>query len=257
MEYIRSFKEDRKAVIVLNQPEKRNALSPQIVTGLRDAFHAYSNDLAVRSIVLRAEGTAFCAGADLGYLRDLQQFGYAENVADSGALRDLYYQIYTCPKPVVAQVQGHAIAGGCGLISVCDFVFSVPEAKFGYTEVRIGFVPAIVMGFLIRRIGEGHARKLLLSGELITAQLAHDVGLVSSIVPSGQLQTAVDQFTAKIARDNSGEALAVTKRMLADTQSMTLVEALSHGVEVNAKARTSADCRRGIDAFLRKENLEW
>jgi methylglutaconyl-CoA hydratase len=257
MEYIRSFKEDRKAIIVLNQPEKRNALSPPLVKGLKDAFDAYSNDPAVRTIILRAEGPVFCAGADLDYLRELQAFGYAENVADSARLRDLYYQIYTCPKPVIAQVQGHAIAGGCGLITVCDFVFAVPEAKFGYTEVRIGFIPAIVMSFLVRRVGEGQARRLLLGGELIPAKEANNIGIVSHVVPSDMIQIEVDDFASKIALNNSGEAMAATKRMLAEVQSLTLVDALSHGVEMNAKARSSADCRRGIDAFLHKENLVW
>jgi methylglutaconyl-CoA hydratase len=123
MEYIQSVTEGRRAVIVLNRGEKRNALAPQMVTELKAAFRAHADNPAVRVIVLRAAGTVFSAGADLAYLRELQQFGYAENLADSGALKDLYYQIYTCPKPVIAQVQGHAIAGGCGLITACDFLF--------------------------------------------------------------------------------------------------------------------------------------
>ena len=257
MEYTRSFKEDRKAVIVLNQPDKRNALSPGLVKGMREAFHQYGNDPDVRTIVLRAEGEVFCAGADLGYLRELQQYGYRENVEDSGALRDLFYQIYTCPKPVIAEVQGHAIAGGCGLITVCDFVFAAPEAKFGYTEVRIGFIPAIVMSFVIRRIGGGHARKLLLGGELISAQQAAEMGLISNVVSRDMLQAEVNDFAARLSRNNSGEAMAATKRMLADVQSMSLVDALSHGVEMNATARATSDCRRGVEAFLKKEKLEW
>jgi methylglutaconyl-CoA hydratase len=257
MEYIQSFTEDRRAVIVLNRGEKRNALAPQMVTELKAAFRAHADDPAVRVIVLRAAGTVFSAGADLAYLRELQQFGYAENLADSGALKDLYYQIYTCPKPVIAQVQGHAIAGGCGLITACDFVFAVPEARFGYTEVRIGFIPAIVMSLLVRRIGEGHARRLLLGAELIPAQEAFRVGLVTHIVAPEALQKEVDDFSNRIARENSGEAMAVTKQMLADIPSMSLLDALSHGVEMNAKARETADCRRGIAAFLRKEKIEW
>lgn len=257
MDYIRSFKEDRKAVIVLNQPEKRNALSPPLLEKIKHAVNEYSNDPAVRAIVLRAEGPVFCAGADLAYLRELQAYGHAENVADSGRLRDLYYQIYTCPKPVIALVQGNAIAGGCGLVTVCDFVFAVPEARFGYTEVRIGFIPAIVMSFLLRRIGEGHARRLLLGGEMISAREACEIGMVSRVVPADIIEIEVDDFVSKLARNNSGEAMAATKRMIADVQSMTLADALSHGVEMNAKARSTADCRRGVDAFLRKENLAW
>jgi methylglutaconyl-CoA hydratase len=257
MHFIRSFKEGRKAVIVLSQGEKRNALSPQLLKELKLAFDTFSNDPTVRVIILRADGPVFCAGADLAYLRELQDYGYEENRTDSAALRDLYLQIYECPKPVIAQVQGHAIAGGCGLITVCDFVFAVPEARFGYTEVRIGFIPAIVMNFVMRRIGEGHARRLLLGGELITAQEACELGMVSRVVSADLLQNEVWDFASKIAQNNSGEAMAATKRMIAEVQSMTLAEALSHSVEMNAKARTTADCRRGVDAFLRKENLKW
>jgi methylglutaconyl-CoA hydratase len=257
MEYIQSFTEGRRAVIVLNRGEKRNALAPQMVTELKAAFNAHAHDPAVRVIVLRASGTVFSAGADLAYLRELQHYGYAENLADSGALKDLYYQIYTCPKPVIAQVQGHAIAGGCGLITACDFVFTVPEAQFGYTEVRIGFIPAIVMSLLVRRIGEGHARRLLLGAELIRASEAFAIGLVSRVVPADSLEKEVDDFSVRIARENSGAAMAATKQMLSDIQSMTLLDALSHGVEMNATARATPDCRRGIEAFLRKDKIEW
>lgn len=257
MEFVNSFKEGRKAVVTLNRPEKRNALSPQLISELKEAFDRYGYDPSVRAIVLRAEGSAFCAGADLSYLKQLQQYGHDENVADSAALRDLYDQIYACPKPVIAQVQGPAIAGGCGLITVCDFVFSVPEAKFGYTEVRIGFIPAIVMAFLVRKIGEGRARTLLLSGELISAATAHAAGLISHVVSANRLSQEVDEFTDKLMRENSGEALKVTKRMLAEIHGMSLSDALSHGVAVNAMARATADCKRGIDAFLKRENIQW
>ena len=257
MEYIQSFTVDRQGVIVLNRGEKRNALAPQMVAELKSAFKTHAIDASVRVIVLRSTGAVFSAGADLAYLRELQQFGYAENLADSGSLKDLYHQIYTCPKPVIAQVQGHAIAGGCGLVTACDFVFAAPEAQFGYTEVRIGFIPAIVMSLLVRRIGEGHARRLLLSGELISADTALQVGLVTRVVDAAELQSKVDEFSAQIARDNSGEAMAVTKQMLADIQSMSLQDALSHGVEMNAKARATDDCRRGVEAFLQREKVNW
>lgn len=257
MDQIRTYKEGRRAVIVLSQPQKRNALSPLMIKELTAAFKDHTDDHEVKAIVLRADGTTFCAGADLGFLREMQQYGYAENVADSTALRDLYYQLYTCPKPVIAEVQGHAIAGGCGLLTVCDFVFAVPEAKFGYTEVRIGFIPAIVMSFLVRRIGGGHARRLLLGGELIGAEEACNLGLITKVVTKDMLTQAVDDFVTQLLKSNSAEAMAMTKQMLAEVQSMTFVDALSHGVEINAKARNTSDCRRGIDAFLRKENLEW
>ncbi|MEJ1239527.1 enoyl-CoA hydratase-related protein [Chryseolinea sp. T2] len=257
MELISTYQKGSKAVIVLNQPEKRNALSPLMIRELKTAFDDFSNDPNVRAIVLRAEGTSFCSGADLASLRDMQQYGYAENVADSAALKDLYYSMYTSPKPIIAEVQGHALAGGCGLVTVCDFVLAVPQAKFGYTEVRIGFVPAIVMGFLIRRIGGGHARNMLLSGGLISAEKACEWGLITRVVSPDELSAEVEKFVDQLVTGNSGEAMAMTKQMLADIQSMGLVEALSHGVETNVRARVTADCRRGVEAFLRKEKLDW
>ena len=135
---------DRIGHITLNRPEKRNALSPELVEELKQSFTSYSSNDQVKVVVLQANGKAFCAGADLAYLQKLQSFTEEENVADSQSLAELFEKIYTFPKPVIAKVQGHAIAGGCGLASVCDYIISAPEVKYGYTEVRIGFVPAIV-----------------------------------------------------------------------------------------------------------------
>ena len=151
---------DRVGYITLNRPEKRNALSSELVTALKEAFATAKNDRDVKVIVLKANGESFCAGADLAYLQQLQQFSFQENLADSNHLKDLFLQIYQLEKVVVAQVQGHALAGGCGLATICDFVFAVPEAKFGYTEVKIGFIPALVSIFLIRKIGEQKAKQL-------------------------------------------------------------------------------------------------
>jgi methylglutaconyl-CoA hydratase len=136
---------NRVGYITLNRPDKRNALSFELIRELKEAFYNAERDDAVKVIVLRAHGEVFCAGADLAYLQQLQEFSYEQNLADSNHLKDLFFQIYTLQKVVIAQVQGHALAGGCGLATVCDFTFSVPEAKFGYTEVKIGFIPAIVM----------------------------------------------------------------------------------------------------------------
>ena len=142
---------DRIGFLTLNRPTKRNALNHELVTELLLGFQKAASDDSVKVIVLRANGETFCAGADLVYLQQMQKFSYEENLSDSLQLKELFLQIYTSKKVVIAQVQGAALAGGCGLITVCDFVFAVPEAKFGYTEVKIGFVPAIVMVFLLRK----------------------------------------------------------------------------------------------------------
>lgn len=248
---------DRVAYITLNRPEKRNALSPELVSGLKIAFRKASDDPQAKVIVLRANGEAFCAGADLGYLQQLQKFSYEENLADSRHLKELYLQIYTLNKVVIAQVQGHALAGGCGLVTVCDFAWAVPEAKFGYTEVKIGFIPAIVMVFLLRKLGEAKARELLLTGSLITAEQAKTLDLVSYVVSKDALATEVDTFANKLANTTSSESLAATKRMIARIPQMDLEEALDFAARENATARATADCKKGIESFLNKSDLTW
>jgi methylglutaconyl-CoA hydratase len=248
---------DRIGYITLNRPEKRNAISKEIIAGLMEAlWHMEQNDEA-KILVIRAEGKAFCAGADLAYLQDLQKFTYQENLEDSEYLKKLFYKIYTMPKPVIAQIQGHALAGGCGLATVCDFSVAVPEAKFGYTEVKIGFIPAIVMVFLIRKIGEGKAKELLMSGNIISAEKAKAMGLINEVVPAEELESHVYALAQHLANTNSGASMAMTKKMIADVQGMGLEDALNHAAACNAKARANEDCKRGIAAFLQKEAISW
>lgn len=249
--------ENRIAYITLNRPEKRNALNADMVTALKSAFENAKNDELAKVIVLKAEGDVFCAGADLTYLQQLQQNTYDENLADSNHLKSLFHQIYTLPKVVIAKIQGHAIAGGCGLASVCDFSFTVPDAKFGYTEVRIGFIPAIVGPFLLRKIGEGKAKELLLSGELINAEKAVALGLINKVVSSDELDQTVDIFAQNLIAKNSGESMAMTKEMIANIQEMGLNEGLIYASEMNAKARSTEDCKKGMAAFLNKEKHNW
>ena len=248
---------DRIGFITLNRPEKRNALSFELIAEMKNAFDQADKDERVKVIVLRANGETFCAGADLDGLQKLQNFSREENLEDSRHLKELFYKIYTLNKVVIAQVQGHALAGGCGLAIVCDFVYAVPEAKFGYTEVKIGFVPAIVMVFLIRKIGEQKAKHLLLSAELISGESAIQFGLVTKIIEREKLESAVIEFANKLIKNNSGQAMGLTKRMIGEVQSMKLEDALEFAAEKNAEARASDDCRKGIKAFLDKEILIW
>ncbi len=249
--------EDRVAYITLNRPEKRNALNANMVTALKEAFEEGKNDELAKVIVLKAEGDVFCAGADLAYLQQLQKNTYEENLADSHHLKSLFHQIYTHPKIVIAKIQGHAIAGGCGLASVCDFSLASPETKFGYTEVRIGFIPAIVSLFLIRKIGEGKSRELLLSGELISAEDALSFGLINKVVPLDELDQTVGSLTQNLVEKNSAQSMALTKEMIANIQEMDMTEGLSYAAEMNAKARATEDCKKGMAAFLDKMKLNW
>ena len=248
---------DRIGFITLNRPEKRNALSFELVEELKINFARAEGEDGVKVIVLRANGETFCAGADLSYLQKLQNFSREENLEDSRLLKDLFYKIYTLNKVVIAQVQGHALAGGCGLATVCDFVYAVPEAKFGYTEVKIGFIPAIVMVFLIRKIGEQKSKHLLLSGELVSAESAVQFGLANKIVNKEKLETAVIDFALRLIKNNSGQSMGLTKRMIGEVQSMKLEDALQYAAEKNVEARASDDCKKGIQAFLNKEDLIW
>jgi methylglutaconyl-CoA hydratase len=248
---------DRIAYVTLDRPEKRNALNQEIVAALSEAFDKAVASDSVKVIVLKANGEAFCAGADLAYLQQLQAFTYEENIADSRHLKELFLKMYTCPKVIVAQIEGHALAGGCGLASVCDFSFAVPEARFGYTEVKIGFIPAIVMIFLIRKLGEGKARQLLLSGELINAEEARQLGLINYVSSPDQISKDVESFVTKLITSNSSQSMAATKQMVATVQSLPLHEALDYACEMNAKTRASDDCKRGISAFLNKEKIIW
>ncbi|OEJ99485.1 enoyl-CoA hydratase/isomerase family protein [Roseivirga misakiensis] len=248
---------DRVATITLNRPEKRNALNAQVVTELKNAFKHAAEDDTAKVIILAAVGDAFCAGADLAYLQALQKNTYEENLEDSNHLKELFQQIYTHPKVVIAKIQGHAIAGGSGLATVCDYSFTVPEAKFGYTEVRIGFIPAIVMVFLLRKIGEGKSKELLLSGELINADTAVEMGLINRTVAADSLDETVEAFAQTLVKKNSGQSMTYTKQMIAQVQEMTLNGGLDFAAAQNAKARASEDCQKGIGAFLNKEKPTW
>ncbi|MDX5348517.1 MAG: enoyl-CoA hydratase-related protein [Hymenobacteraceae bacterium] len=257
LKFVRYDLDNRIGYITLNRPDKRNALNHQVVAELKYAFKTAEEDEACKVIVLRAEGKVFCAGADLEYLQKLQEFDYNENLEDSTHLMELFLMIYTLKKVVIGQIHGHAIAGGCGLATICDFAFTVPDAKFGYTEVKIGFLPAIVKVFLLRKIGEARAKQLLLSGDLITAQEAQHMGLVNWVVSEAELPLQVYEFAQKLCRENSQHSMEITKEMISRVQEMTLEDGLRYAAEMNAVTRGSEDCQRGISAFLNKEKLEW
>ncbi|GJM30083.1 MAG: enoyl-CoA hydratase [Cyclobacteriaceae bacterium] len=257
MEVIEYKISDRIAHITLNRPQKRNALNKEMVSLLTQRIIEANNHPEVKLVVLGARGKVFSAGADLKYLKSLQKNTYEENIADSGSLRDLFQLIYTLDKVVIAKVQGHAIAGGCGLASVCDLVISQPDAMFGYTEVRIGFVPAIVMVYLLRRLGEGSARELLLSGHLIDALTAKKIGLVNRVVPSESLDGAVATLAKRIIEDNSEQSMKRVKTMISKIQDLDFEAALNYAVKQNADARNSEDCKKGIQAFIEKKPIKW
>lgn len=249
--------EQRIAEITLNRPEKRNALNPKLIEELTNAFVKAQNDDSVKVIVLKANGDVFSAGADLAYMQQLQNFSYEENIQDSAALKNLFETIRTLPKVVIAQVEGHAIAGGCGLATICDIVFAVPEAKFGYTEVKLGFVPAIVSCYLVQKVGETLAKKLLLSGDLFSSEEALKYNLIAYVTKAEEINQIVREYALNLSNNASGNSLALTKQLINQTTSTWLDNCLENAIKVNAKTRESDDFRKGIASFLAKEKINW
>ena len=243
--------------LTLHRPDTRNALNGALVAALRQALGAAANDDGVRVIVLTGAGSVFSAGADLASLKALRDASPLDNKEDSAQLAALLRDVYAHPMPVIAKINGHAIAGGCGLASVCDLSVAASAAKLGFTEVRIGFVPAIVMVFVRRKLGETAARDLLLRGRLLDAPDAAEMGLITRSVDPDALDTTVDTLAHELATETSGSAVALTKEMLAHIDGMGLEEALDYAVHMNAFARTTDDCQAGIDAFLNKTDPPW
>jgi methylglutaconyl-CoA hydratase len=242
--------------LTLNRPEKRNALHSAMMGELTGALEAAASDAACRVVVLTGSGEAFCAGMDLEHLEALGSKTEEEHRADSQQIARLLRTLYDLPKPTIAAVNGAAIAGGMGLATVCDFTLAVPEAKFGYTEVRIGFVPAIVSAFLREQIGDKRARDLLLTGRLIKAAEAQELGLVTRVVAGAELMDEARKLAGKLV-ENSPQALEATKRLLSEQTRHRLDEGIAQAVEANVKARGTADFREGIRAFLEKRKPKW
>ena len=245
------------AVLTLDRPDKRNALNAALVGRLKDALAETAEDDDVRTVVLTGAGSAFSAGADLASLEALQEASSEENLADSEHLAALFEQIYRHPKPVIAKINGHAIGGGAGLAAVCDFSLIAEEARVGFTEVKIGFVPAIVMVFVRRKLGETAARDLLLRGRLLSGTEAAEVGLVTRAMPEGRLDARAEELADEMATETSLAAVRLTKEALAQTGGMGLSEALSYATRLNAFARSTDDCRAGVRAFLEKRDPPW
>lgn len=248
---------NRIGYITLNRPEKRNALSYELVSELKQTFREAEKDINCKVIILRGSGEAFCAGADLAYLQQLQNNSFEENVEDSLHLKELFYLIHNNSKVVISMVEGAALAGGCGLATVCDFCFATPESLFGYTEVKIGFVPAIVMVFLLQKLGEKTTRELLLTGEVFDAQKALKLNLITDVINNESIAETVEKFAEKLCKTASSQSLSIVKEMLATIPGKNINDALLYAANTNAKARATEDCKRGIAAFLNKEKLSW
>lgn len=256
MNYVRSEISGSIAYAILNRPEKRNALNPQLVEELSSVIKGYNEDNDIRVIVVKSSDKNFCAGADLSYIKALNDFTFEENLSDSNRLKQMFEHIYNSPKITISQVEGPAIAGGCGLAQMTDFCFATDEATFGYSEVKIGFIPALVMVYLREKIGMNLLNKWLLTGRIFNAHTAYQDGLVYEIVSSDLIDSTVVDFAENIAKSTSPESIKLTKSLMREIPS-NRKEALDLASHSNAQARQTDDCKKGISSFLNKERIKW
>lgn len=237
------------ARIILNRPERRNALNGELVAELMDSLALAESDERIRVVALSGEGPDFCAGADLEEVQEVVEQGVLASLVDAETLGDLFLLLRRMDTPVVAVVHGRALAGGCGLATACDMVVARTDARFGYPEVRLGFVPAMVMAILRRSVGEKRAFELISLGETITAETAVSIGLANRVFTAERFETDVEGFLRELA-SRSESAVRLGKRLLYQIDGASFEAAIRAGAQVNALARLTDDCRAGIGAFL-------
>jgi len=243
--------------MVLCHDEKRNALGPEMLTQMSKALDEISAMADVKILLLRSEGSVFSAGADLEHMKNLSQFDYEQNVEDSHNMRVVFDKLLFMQKIVISVVAGPALAGGCGLANLADFVWASESATFGFPEVKIGFVPALVSIYLRKRIRGSAIRELTLSGDVISSTTAKEIGMVNKVVSDDALLAEVRAYAQHLVDNVSLQSAIMTKSLLLDTHSMQRGDALDYAEDVNARSRETDDWKKGISAFLNKEPLKW
>lgn len=251
MSVVNIIDEGALRIIELNRPEKRNALNDELIAALKDALREADADESLRAVVIRGVGKDFCSGADLAAIQKIANASYEENIEDASQLAELFELIRNVSVPVIAAVRGRALAGGCGLAMACDLVVADENATFGYPEVKIGFVPAMVAAILRRSLGEKEAFEILTQGFTMSASEANTIHLINAVFNGEEFEKAVLAYASRYEA-LSGSAVAMTKRLLYDIDARTFAEAIHLGVETNASARMTDDCKKGIAKFLSK-----
>lgn len=239
------------ARITLNRPDKRNALDEEIVNEMKDALAHAARDAAARVVVVAGAGKDFCSGADLAALRRASEATVSENVDNARNMGEMFIAMRRHPRPIVAAVRGRALAGGCGIATACDLILASESARFGYPEVNIGFIPAMVMAILRRSVSEKRAFELITRGEIITARAALDLGLINRVFSDDEFESGVEAYLSDLAA-KSASAVSLSKNLLYHMDAMTFEAAIEAGVQLNAIARMTEDCKRGVERFLKK-----
>jgi len=258
MEYtvLRYEKDGAIARVTFNRPEIHNAFNGVVIGEMSHLFGEIAKDDDIRVVLLTGEGKSFCAGADLNWMREVINQSYEQNLAESNALADLFYQIYTFKRPVIGRINGAAIGGGTGFVAVCDIAIAAESAKFSFSEVKIGVVPACIGPYVIRKMGEGKARELFITGERMKAKRAFEVGLVNKVVPDADLDTEVNTLVDTILTSGP-EAVAMAKRLVSNVPMMPPEQFKPYTAEMIAKLRVSDEGQEGMDAFLNKRKPKW
>jgi methylglutaconyl-CoA hydratase len=241
---------DGIARITLNRPEKRNALNDAVIAALKDALRLADQDESVRAVILAGAGADFCSGADLAALQKISNASVADNLEDARSLMELFMLIRLVRIPVIAAVKGRALAGGCGLATACDIILAARSARFGYPEVKLGFIPAMVMAMLRRSVSEKRAFELVTLGAEFSADEAAVFGLVNHVFDDDVFFSEVEAFAGRFEKV-SRSAVSLSKQLLYQIDGMSFENALDSGADMNVVARMTADCRQGVAAFLK------
>jgi len=250
-----SFK-DKIATVTLNRPEVHNAFNEVMIAELTEIFRKTSEDELVRVVVLTGNGKSFSAGADLNWMKKMINYSYEQNLDDSIKLAELFYLLYSLPKPIIARVNGTAIGGGTGLVAVCDIAIASENAKFSLSEVKLGLVPACISPYVIRKVGEGRCREFFLTGERLTAKRALESGLVNQVVPLEELDQAVQEKTDQLI-SSGPKALAMCKELLKNVPGMSFEKAKTYTADMIASMRIGDEGQEGMNAFLEKRKPKW
>ncbi|MCB2201315.1 enoyl-CoA hydratase/isomerase family protein [bacterium] len=247
---------DHIARVSFCRPEIHNAFNATVITEMSDVFTTINGDDNIRVVLLTGQGKSFCAGADLNWMKSVVDQTYQQNLTESNALADLFYQMYTCPRPIIGRINGAAIGGGTGFVAVCDIAIAAHSAKFSFSEVKIGVVPACIGPYVIRKIGEGKARELFITGERMRATRAHEVGLVNKVVDDDRLDDEVDNLIDSIL-SSGPHAVSMAKQLVSNVPMMTPGEFKPYTAEMIAKLRISEEGQEGMNAFLSKRRPSW
>ncbi|HEX7320106.1 MAG TPA: enoyl-CoA hydratase/isomerase family protein [bacterium] len=244
------------AYVILNRPEVHNAFNDIMIKELTQIFQKIDSDVGVRVVVLQGAGKSFCAGADLNWMKRVKDYSYVDNLKESMELAVMFDTMYSLTKPTIAKVQGNAIGGGTGLVAVCDMAIAASDARFSFSEVKLGLIPACISPYVIKKCGEGKVRELFLSGERIAAEKAMSAGLVNIVVPPGELDSAVDDLVIKLL-SSGPEAIKKCKELITKLPTLNHDEVKKYTAEVIAHMRMSEEAQEGMNAFLEKRKPHW